>query len=236
MVSVIFPAAGRGHRMGARRNKVFMKLAGGLMFLRTLRQFSKAKEIGELVVVVGAGEVKLTQRLLRHTPGLAPTKVVAGGSERQYSVANGLAAVSPQAEIVLVHDAARPLIAPSVIEAVTQAVREHGAALAAVPSKDTIKVVDAAGVICATPDRSTLWAAQTPQGFRRELFVEAHAKAKAEGFLGTDDTILVERLGHPVYVVKSDYRNLKITTPDDLIIAEALLNAEALHKARRKFL
>ena len=126
---------------------------------------------------------------------------------------------------MLVHDAARPLIRPAVIEAVIEAARAHGGAIAAVPEKNTVKVVDAAGVVVSTPARSTLWAVQTPQGFRREILCAAYAQAAADGFLGTDDASLVERLGRPVHVVMSDYRNLKVTTPEDLVMAQALLQA-----------
>ena len=124
---------------------------------------------------------------------------------------------------MLVHDAARPLIRPAVLEAVIEAARAHGGAIAAVPEKNTVKVVDAAGVVVSTPARSTLWAVQTPQGFRSEILCAAYAQAAADGFLGTDDASLVERLGRPVHVVMSDYRNLKVTTPEDLVMAEALL-------------
>ena len=222
MVSVIFPAAGQGRRMKAGRNKVLLTLGGEPILVRTLRQFARVPAVGECIVVAGAQETAEVEAMLaaaeRRAP-LPPWRVVAGGAERQYSVANGLAACSKAAEVVLVHDAARPLIRPAVIEAVIEAARAHGGAIAAVPEKNTVKVVDAA------PARSTLWAVQTPQGFRREILCAAYAQAAADGFLGTDDASLVERLGRPVHVVMSDYRNLKVTTPEDLVMAEALLQA-----------
>jgi 2-C-methyl-D-erythritol 4-phosphate cytidylyltransferase len=146
---------------------------------------------------------------------------VAGGSERQYSVWNGLKRVADAADVVLVHDAARPLVTAQTIEAVIKAAREQGAAIAAVPEKNTIKVVSDAGIVKSTPVRSTLWAVQTPQGFRKEILIEANEKAETDGFLGTDDASLVERLGRPVHVVMSDYSNIKVTTPEDLLVAEA---------------
>lgn len=228
MVSVIFPAAGQGRRMRAGCNKVLLTLGGEPILVRTLRQFARVPAVGECIVVAGAQETAEVEAMLaaaeRRAP-LPPWRVVVGGAERQYSVANGLAACSKAAEVVLVHDAARPLIRPAVIEAVIEAARAHGGAIAAVPEKNTVKVVDAAGVVVSTPARSTLWAVQTPQGFRREILCAAYAQAAADGFLGTDDASLVERLGRPVHVVMSDYRNLKVTTPEDLVMAEALLQA-----------
>lgn len=228
MVSVIFPAAGQGRRMRAGCNKVLLTLGGEPILVRTLRQFARVPAVGECIVVAGAQETAEVEAMLaaaeRRAP-LPPWRVVAGGAERQYSVANGLAACSKAAEVVLVHDAARPLIRPAVIEAVIEAARAHGGAIAAVPEKNTVKVVDAAGVVVSTPARSTLWAVQTPQGFRREILCAAYAQAAADGFLGTDDASLVERLGRPVHVVMSDYRNLKVTTPEDFVMAEALLQA-----------
>lgn len=223
MVSVIFPAAGQGKRMHAGVNKVFLELSGKPMLLRTLLKFSSVAEVGELIVVVSAEEMDAVRKLLQHVPGLKPWKVIAGGTERQYSVANGLKEVSETADIVLVHDAARPLVAKSVIEAVILKARECGGAIAAVPEKNTIKVVDEDGFVQSTPPRSTLWEVQTPQGFRKEILLAANAKAEADGYLGTDDASLVERLGKPVAVVRSDYQNIKVTTPDDLILAEAFL-------------
>ena len=223
MVSVVFPAAGQAHRMQAGLNKVFLTLAGKPMLLRTLLTFSKVSEVGELIVAVGADEVDAVKGLLSRVKGLAPWQVVEGGSERQYSIRNGLAVVSEEADIVLVHDAARPLVSLAAIEAVISAAREKGAAIAAVRAKNTIKVVGEDGRVEATPVRASLWEVQTPQGFRREILQRAYEKAAQDGFLGTDDASLVERIGEAVFVVESDYGNLKITTPEDLWMAEALL-------------
>ena len=146
--------------------------------------------------------------------------------------------MDPATDIVLVHDAARPMVTVETIEQVISAARLHGAAIAAVKEKNTIKLVAADGIVQSTPDRANMWSIQTPQGFQRELLIEAYMKASQDGFLGTDDASLVERLGRPVYVVESDYRNIKITTPEDLLIAEAFLRSgqfsrvkEELHSA-----
>lgn len=226
MVSVIFPAAGQGKRMNAGINKVFLELADRPMLIRTLQKFSAVPEVGELIVVVGAEEVEPVTNLLKKYQELKPWLVTEGGSERQYSVWNGLKQVSAEADVVLVHDAARPLVTVKTIEAVIGAAREYGGAIAAVPEKNTIKIVSEHGVVKSTPARSTLWAVQTPQGFRKQILLEANIKAEADGFLGTDDASLVERLGRPVHVVRSEYSNIKVTTPEDLLIAEAFLRHE----------
>lgn len=223
MVSVIFPAAGAGRRMKADRNKVLLELSGVPILLRTLRRFSAVPAVAELIVVVAKDEIAFVEEMLEKAQGLRPWRVVQGGAERQYSIANGMAHLAADADIVLVHDAARPLVSLAAIEAVIAAAREKGAAIAAVRAKNTIKVVGEDGRVEATPSRASLWEVQTPQGFRREILERAYEKAAQDGFLGTDDASLVERIGEAVFVVESDYGNLKITTPEDLWMAEALL-------------
>lgn len=223
MVSVIFPAAGAGRRMKADRNKVLLELSGVPILLRTLRRFSAVPAVAELIVVVAKDEIAFVEGMLEKAQGLKPWCVVQGGAERQYSIANGMAHLAANADVVLVHDAARPLVSLAAIEAVIFAAREKGAAIAAVRAKNTIKVVSEDGRVEATPSRASLWEVQTPQGFRREILERAYEKAAQDGFLGTDDASLVERIGEAVFVVESDYGNLKITTPEDLWMAEALL-------------
>lgn len=223
MVSVIFPAAGAGKRMKAGRNKVFLELSGVPILLRSLQRFSAVPAVAELIVVVAEDETASVEALLAGAQGLKPWQVTAGGAERQYSIANGMKRLSASADIVLVHDAARPLVSFETIEAVIRAANEKGAAIAAVRAKNTIKAVGEGGLVEATPPREGLWEVQTPQGFRRDLLERAYEKAAQDGFLGTDDASLVERLGEAVFVVESDYGNLKITTPEDLWLAEALL-------------
>ncbi len=222
MVSVVFPAAGAGRRMKAGKNKVFLTLAGVPVLVHTLRRFSAVSDVDELVIATGKNETETVRAMLEGETGLKPWKLVEGGSERQYSVLNGLRAIDAKADIVLVHDAARPFVSRETIEAVIRAAKETGAAIAAVPEKNTIKVVED-GIVVSTPPRSSLWAVQTPQGFRRELLERANAQAEADGFLGTDDASLVERIGAPVAVVSGDYHNIKVTTPEDMVIGEAFL-------------
>ena len=232
MVSVIIPAAGKGTRMKAGINKAFLELAGKPMLFRTVMRFAGIEGVGEIVVAVGAAEVAFIRWSLSTIPGLPAVKVVAGGSERQMSVANALKAVSEDADTILVHDAARPLVTKSVIESVIAEAQKSGAAIAAVKAKNTIKRVSADGVVEDTPDRSTLWEVQTPQGFSRGVIMEAYLRAMQDGFVGTDDASLVERMGHPVRVVEGTYRNIKVTSPEDILMAEAMLRDEAIGKAK----
>lgn len=223
MISVIIPAAGQGKRFGAGKNKAFVLLAGKTILERTVTAFSALPEIGEIIIVVAPDEVDDIKNQVKLYPNPETVKVVAGGSERQYSIENALVAVSDKAEIILVHDGARPLISQPVIQQVIKSVRKNSAAIVAVPVKDTIKVADPGGFVASTPKRSELWAVQTPQGFKRELLMKAYRKAREEKFLGTDDSSLVERLGIPVKIVPGEYENLKITTPEDLPIANLIL-------------
>ena len=231
MVTAIFPAAGKGKRMQAGMNKVLVELEGMPILVRTLARFSRCQAVDRLVVVVAAHEVDFVTDMLTGADrefGLKPWQVTAGGSERQYSVWNGIQAVQGAADddIILVHDAARPLVSEKTILETIRVAEAKGAAIAAVPAKNTIKLCNAAGEVVETPDRSRLWEVQTPQGFRRDILVRANQQAMAESFLGTDDASLVERLGQKVFIVESDYRNIKLTTPEDMVIAKAFLVAE----------
>lgn len=232
MVTAVFPAAGQGRRMNAGINKVFLDLLGKPILVHTLQRFSRSKKINHLVVVVAAEDVSFIRKLLKAIPGLKPYQVVAGGSERQYSIANGLAVVPEESEIILVHDAARPLTSIETIDRVVEGAREVGGAIAAVPEKNTVKIVGEDGIVKETPPRKNLWEVQTPQGFRRDILLEAYRKAREDGFLGTDDASLVERLGAPVKVVESDYQNIKVTTPEDMLIAEAFLQKQRLKRTK----
>lgn len=232
MATIILPAAGQGKRMHAGVNKVFLELSGKPMLVHTMLRFSACPEVDGFIIPAGEAEIPLLQRILKVVPHLKPYEFVIGGTERQYSIANALAKIPAQTDVVLVHDAARPLVSRATIEKVIQEASDQGAAIAAVPEKNTVKVIDQDGVVRKTPDRRTLWEVQTPQGFRKEILLDAYRKAEQDGFLGTDDASLVERLGVPVRVVRSDYRNIKVTTPEDLVIAEALLRQDKVRSAK----
>lgn len=219
--------------MGGTFNKVFARLANKPILIHTLLNFSKCSRVDKLIVVVAAHEVEIVTKLLNCFKKLKPYKVVAGGTERQYSVYNGLSAIDPATDIVLVHDAARPLITVPVIDSVIDEVIRSGAAVAAVPVTNTIKVIDNDKNVISTPDRNTLWMMQTPQGFKKELLVKAHEKAQLDNYLGTDDASLVEYLGQRVKVVMSNYDNIKITSPSDLFYAETILS-KAISEKRPK--
>ena len=224
MVTAVLPAAGSSRRMGGGVNKNLMELAGEPILIRTLKTFSQVSRVNFLIVVVAAHEVETVEQLLRGTDGLKSWRVTVGGSERQYSIANGLKLLPDDAEIVLVHDAARPLVTVRTIDGVIDAAKKFGGAIAAVPAKDTIKVVDAQGFVRHTPPRSELVVVQTPQGFRREILLRAYERATAENFLGTDDSSLVERLGATIRIVDGGYDNIKVTTPEDIHVAETFLS------------
>ncbi|WP_373231625.1 2-C-methyl-D-erythritol 4-phosphate cytidylyltransferase [Cohnella sp.] len=218
-------AAGRGTRMESADNKPYMQLAGRTVLAHTLEAFESCKSVKSIVLVVTPNEEKRAADVVRLGGYRKITAIVPGGAERQDSVFAGLSALDTDG--VLVHDAARPLILSSQIEACCRAAEEHGAAALAVPVKDTIKVSDGSGFIVATPERRTLWSVQTPQAFLRLELMQAHRQAFEEGATATDDAMLLERLGHKIAIVEGDYRNLKITTPEDLPIAELLMARRA---------
>ncbi|EMR06357.1 2-C-methyl-D-erythritol 4-phosphate cytidylyltransferase [Bhargavaea cecembensis DSE10] len=227
--TVMLPAAGSGRRMGAGENKLFLPLAGKPILARTLSVFQQDPDCAGIILAVRPDERDRIREMLADHGITKVTAMPDGGGERQDSVRACVRAFmdsgSADDAVVMVHDAARPFLSRRVIRELAETVREHGAAIAAVPSKDTVKQV-ADGVVEDTPDRSTVWLVQTPQAFRAGLLAEAEEKALSEGFLGTDESMLVERLGHPVRVVESTYDNLKMTTKVDLAIGEALLKRQ----------
>jgi 2-C-methyl-D-erythritol 4-phosphate cytidylyltransferase len=206
--------------MGTKESKQFLPLGDKPVLIHTLMVFETHPKVDEIVVVAGAGEVSRVEEMVAHYGLEKISAVVIGGQERQDSVRSGLEYL--QTEWVLVHDAARPFVTHGHITELLKVVRLHGAAILAVPVKDTIKQVDPAGIVERTPDRQSLWAVQTPQAFRRSLLVQAHQRALEQGMTGTDDAMLVEELGIDVRVVMGDYQNIKLTTPEDLAIAEAI--------------
>ena len=218
-VSVIIPAAGSGRRMGGGTAKQFLPLRGEPVLVHTVRLFSASPLVDE--ILIAAHDLDLTRELVGTMPKV--TRIVRGGRERQDSVWAALQAVHSRPRIVCVHDAARPLLPSSVLEGVLQAAAHRPAQVVAVPVKDTVKVVGQDGFVTATPERSTLWAVQTPQVFWVEGLVRAYRQAMDEGFVGTDCASLVERAGIPVCVFPGSEENLKLTTPADFVVAEAIL-------------
>ncbi len=216
-VAVLVPAAGQGLRLGGDVPKALRDLHGQSLLVHCLRGLAAAPSVGLIVVAAPAAHLGAVRAQLPEAT------VVEGGSTRQESVSNALAAVPASFEIVLVHDAARALTPPSLIESVAAAVRTgHDAVIPVLPVVDTIKQLSPDGHVLTTVDRSQLGAVQTPQGFRRDLLINAHATATDAH---TDDAGIVERMGLPVFTVPGHPEALKITTPFDLLIAESILRA-----------
>lgn len=220
---VIIPAAGQGKRMKAGKNKQFIELEGKPVIVHTLTVFEKDPACTGILLVINPDERALFEEMAARSGLTKIKKMVSGGNERQHSVYNGLKAAA--SDVVLVHDGARPFIKKNVISKLVKAAYEDGAATVAVPVKDTIKRVLNSEVI-ETVERSSLWAVQTPQAFRLSDILAAHKEASAAAFLGTDDASLMERSGHKVLVIEGDYTNIKLTTPDDLLMAKAILESE----------
>ncbi|MBE7041836.1 MAG: 2-C-methyl-D-erythritol 4-phosphate cytidylyltransferase [Ruminococcaceae bacterium] len=219
-VSCIVAAAGKGSRMQAEMNKIFLEFAGKPVLAHTLSVLESCRAIDEIVIVTSECDILGCKDIAEEFGISKVTSITLGGKERQDSVRNALKEVSPQADIVLIHDAARPLVTEEVITDVIKNVTLCGAAAPGVPCKNTLKLADSDGFIADTPDRSHLYEIQTPQGFSRDLIVRAHENAVANNLAGTDDCFLVEQLGTRVKISQGDYRNIKITTPEDLPLAE----------------
>jgi 2-C-methyl-D-erythritol 4-phosphate cytidylyltransferase len=220
----LVPAAGSGTRMGGRQPKQYLVLGGAPLLVHTLRALARCPSIEGAVVAVPEDRIDATRSLLRRFRVPRVLAVVAGGEERQDSVQRGLEAVSPEAAWVVVHDAVRPMITPDLVERVLAAARIPGAATCGWPVRETVKLVKDSFVDQTLP-RDGLWLTQTPQAFRRELLREAHDKAAREGFRGTDDAMLVERLGGRVAMVEGLAQNIKITTKEDLKTVRTLLGS-----------
>ncbi len=220
---VVIPAAGQGKRMKAGKNKLLLELNDCPVIIHTLRVFERDSHCKGIYLAIHPMERVTFTSLLKRFGITKVVKLVDGGEERQHSVYNALLEVAH--EIVLVHDGARPFIKESTIHQLVKKTHSTGAAIAAVPVKDTIKkVLD--GEVEETIERSSLWMVQTPQAFRVSVLKKAHGEADEDGFLGTDDASLVERLDVEVSVVESDYDNIKLTTPEDLYFAEAILRKQ----------
>lgn len=220
--TVMMPAAGSGQRMGAGYNKLFLMLGNKPIFIHTLQVFEEDPACEGIILAVKPEERAEIEEMLNRFDITKVRALVDGGTERQYSVA---ACIQAHAEkgIVLVHDAARPFIRRSVIVELVETATKYGAAIAGVKAKDTMKLAPG-GIVEETVDREMLWIVQTPQAFQYDVLKKASDSAEMDGFLGTDESMLVERLGHPVRIVEGTYDNVKITTQEDLVFGEVLLN------------
>jgi 2-C-methyl-D-erythritol 4-phosphate cytidylyltransferase len=218
-------AGGTGRRFGGDTPKQYRLLAGVPVVVHTLHVFDRCAAIGHIVLVVPAGDISTVGTTLLPGAGLAkPVRLAAGGASRQESVFKGLAHIPEGAALVAIHDAVRPLVTGACITACVDGARRHGACIAALPAWDTLKRVESNGSIRDTLPRDRVWLAQTPQVFRSSLIREAHAAARRDRWTGTDDAELVERIGASVHVVPGSRTNFKITTLDDLLAAEMLVD------------
>lgn len=235
-ISVIIAAAGMSNRMGSKMNKQFLAVGGKPILAHTIEKFENSRFIDEIILVSKEEEIEYCRKeIVRKYKFNKVTNIIRGGQERQDSVYNGILALNEKSDIVLIHDGARPFVKKENIEDGIKAVIESGACVIGVPVKDTIKVVENNN-IDHTPIRSTLWAAQTPQCFYKDLIIKGYEKARGEGYLGTDDSSLVERLGHSVKMVMGSYENIKITTPEDLVLAESLFKEKDMIFNKIEFL
>jgi 2-C-methyl-D-erythritol 4-phosphate cytidylyltransferase len=213
--------------MGAAGGKGLLAVGGQPMAIYSIRTLVKLSDLLSIVLVVGSDQQERAASIVTdYGPWPVPIHLASGGAERQDSVAAGLALVESGADLVVVHDAARPFVPLRCFQACIETAASNGAAIAAVPALDTIKVVDTRHQIVETLDRRTVWLAQTPQVFRADLLRRAYTQARADGYTATDDATLVERLGATVHVVPGESVNRKITTPDDLAWAESHLRAQ----------
>jgi len=234
-VIVIIPAAGLGTRMASTKkgapSKQFFEINGTPILIHTLRVFARNQQVSQIVVALRKNEMDRFSKQLEQENLSSEVKIVEGGEHRQESVANAISQLkaSPD-DVVLVHDAVRPFVDDEIIANVIHEVERHGAAIAGLPAVDTIKQVERAAegaIITSTIPRERVVQAQTPQGFRYALIKRAFDNATADGFTGTDEASLVERLGESVWVVMGSAKNIKITTPGDLELAEYLMKSHS---------
>lgn len=234
--AAIIVAAGKGRRMGTPVSKQFLKLAGKEILAHAVEPFEKSGAIDEIILVTGREDIDEVARIKMQYGWKKITAIVSGGAERQDSIGNGLAKTSEATDVVLLHDGVRPFVTEDMINKSIHTAWEMGACTVGVPTKDTIKLCGADGTAQETPDRSHLWQIQTPQAFRRDVILRAYQAAKRDGFYGTDDTSVAEHGGFPVKVIMGDYQNIKITTPEDMLTAQAFLegrrheNSNDLHR------
>lgn len=225
-IFALVPAAGMGKRMGASINKQYLQLDGLPILTRTLSFFEQSDLVDGIIVVIPEDEIPYCREHVVKAAGFNKIlEIVAGGRERQHSVMNGLLALGKYAalyDIIVIHDGVRPFITSDMLSNSIDVAAKSDGALVAVPVKDTIKLVEH-NVVRSTPEREFLWQAQTPQTFRYSIIMKAHELAREADFCGTDDSSLVERAGGRVVLVHGNYKNIKITTPEDMVLAQVFL-------------
>jgi 2-C-methyl-D-erythritol 4-phosphate cytidylyltransferase len=227
MVVAIIVAAGQGLRMQNPQRKQYLPLADLPILAHTLTVVDGCDPVDRISLVIPAEDFDFCrQNILDPIKPSHPVELVAGGTRRQESVYNGLRQIAPDCDVVVIHDGVRPFVDPDQLTACLNGAREYGACILGIPAYDTLKQVDKYEYIVDTIARDAIWLAQTPQAFRYDLIKKAHDQARVDGYLGTDDASLVERLGGAVKILRGSRNNLKITTEEDLKIARALLEKE----------
>ena len=224
--SVVIPAAGTGIRMGTKIKKQFLKLGEKEIIASTIEKFEKCHEIDEIILVTAKNMMELLTQIVKRENFKKVSAIVEGGKERQHSVYAGLCAINKNTEIVVVHDGVRPFVRIEDIIKTIEVAKQKGACVLGVRAKDTVKICNEQNEIVTTPERNFVWYIQTPQTFQKDLLMRAFKRAEKENFVGTDESMLVERDGIVVSVVEGHYENIKITTPDDIVTAEAFLKKE----------
>ena len=226
MNGVVIVAAGTGSRMNMGINKQFIKLEGKEIIAYTIEKFYNNSNIEDIVVVVKEDESEFFKKEILDKYNFKNVKIAYGGKERQDSVYNGLKLLDEKCDVVLIHNGARPFVSDKIIDKSIEEAKEHKAIVVGVPVKDTIKVIDNDKNIVDTPNRSVLWAVQTPQTFDYNILIDAYKDAFKNKFYGTDDAMLVERIGYKVKMLEGSYNNIKITTQEDLNIGSQILRVQ----------
>ncbi len=223
MNGVVIVAAGTGSRMNADINKQFIKLNDKEVIVHTIEKFYNNKNINDIVVVIREDEQEYFNENIINKYKFNNIKIAYGGKERQDSVYNGIKKLDDNCDVILIHDGARPFVTNSIIENAIKEAKQHNAVVVGVKVKDTIKVVGENGNVIDTPNRSYLWSVQTPQVFKCDVITKAYEDAYNNNYYGTDDAMLVERIGYDIKMVEGSYDNIKITTPEDLNFGEQIL-------------
>lgn len=235
-IAAIVPSAGCGRRMRSRIDKPFIKIGKFPIISYVLKALQSSSSISEIIIAARTKNIARIKRLIRQNHFTKIKEIVKGGPTRSESVFNGLSKVSAEADFILVHDVARPFITPDLIRRTVDAAKRYGASVACVLAKSTIKESDSQALLVKnTLNRRLLWEAQTPQVFRKELLFAAYRKLGKKAIGVTDDTSLIEKIGKKVRIVRGSYNNIKITTPEDLHVAEAILKSSTSYVLRSKF-
>lgn len=222
---MVITAAGKGTRMNLNKNKVYIPIEGVPIIARTVKVFNDCNLISNIILVVNRDDIPYCKQNIVDFYGFEKVKkIIPGGKTRQASVFNGLSEIENGCQIVVIHDGVRPFVREETIKESIYTAMDIGASCSSVPIKDTIKRSDSTKFVKETLNRENLWSIQTPQTFKVDLIMNAHKKAIEDNFIGTDDAILVERMGIPIKLIEGSYDNIKITTVEDLIIAKTMIN------------